>query len=299
MRAARAGLLTNAVLAMVKLITGVVGNSYALVADAIESVADVFSSLVVMGGLRISVRDADERYPFGYGKAEPLSAVVVGLVLVAAAAGIAIEAVREIRAPRSSPEPYTLAVLLAVVVVKEVLHRRVARIGRETGSTAVAGDAWHHRSDALTSAAAAIGITVALVGGSEWAQADAWAALVAAGVILWNAAGILRPAVADLMDRTPEEPVLDEIEAAARSVSDVRRIETLKVRKSGLSLFVDIHVEADPEMSLQDAHVVSGKVKSAILRRVPTVRGVLVHMEPHEERAAPGEMSPAPTRSGS
>jgi cation diffusion facilitator family transporter len=273
---------------MVKLITGVVGNSYALVADAIESVADVFSSLVVMGGLRISVRDADERFPFGYGKAEPLSAVVVGLVLVAAAAGIAIEAVREIRVPHHSPEPYTLAVLLAVVVVKEVLHRRVSRIGRETGSTAVAGDAWHHRSDALTSAAAAIGITVALVGGPEWAQADAWAALVAAGVILWNGTGILRPAVADLMDRTPEEPVLDEIEAAARSVSDVRRIETLKVRKSGLSLFVDIHVEADPEMSLHDAHVVSGKVKTSILRRVPTVRGVLVHMEPHEEHAAPG-----------
>lgn len=280
---ARVGLLTNAVLAMVKLVTGIVGNSYALVADAVESTADVFSSLVVMGGLRISVREADEQFPFGYGKAEPLSAVVVGLMLIAAAVGIGIEAVREIRVPHHSPEPYTLWVLLGVVVVKELLFRRVFRVGRETESTAVLGDAWHHRSDALTSAAAGVGIAVALIGGPGWAEADDWAAVFAAGVILWNGFGILRPAVADLMDRTPDEPVLAEIERAARSVPDVRRIETLKVRKSGLSLFVDIHVEADPEMSLHDAHVVSGKVKTAIRRDVPTVQGVLVHMEPHEE----------------
>lgn len=280
---ARVGLLTNALLAMVKLVTGIVGNSYALVADAVESTADVFSSLVVMGGLRISVREADEQFPFGYGKAEPLSAVVVGLMLIAAAVGIGIEAGREIRVPHHSPEPYTLWVLLGVVVVKELLFRRVFRVGRETESTAVLGDAWHHRSDALTSAAAGVGIAVALIGGPGWAEADDWAAVFAAGVILWNGFGILRPAVADLMDRTPDEPVLAEIERAARSVPDVRRIETLKVRKSGLSLFVDIHVEADPEMSLHDAHVVSGKVKTAIRRDVPTVQGVLVHMEPHEE----------------
>lgn len=280
---ARVGLLTNALLAMVKLVTGIVGSSYALVADAVESTADVFSSLVVMGGLRISVREADERFPFGYGKAEPLSAVVVGLMLIAAAVGIGIEAVREIRVPHHSPEPYTLWVLLGVVVVKELLFRRVLRVGRETESTAVLGDAWHHRSDALTSAAAGIGIAIALIGGPGWAEADDWAAVFAAGVILWNGFGILRPAVADLMDRTPDEPVLAEIERAARSVPDVRRIETLKVRKSGLSLFVDIHVEADPEMSLHDAHIVSGKVKTAIRRDVPTVQGVLVHMEPHEE----------------
>lgn len=279
------GLLTNAVLALVKLATGVVGNSYALIADAVESTADVFSSLVVMGGLRISVRDPDDQYPFGYGKAEPLSAAIVGLMIVAAAVGIAIAAVHEILVPRHAPEPYTLAVLVGVVVVKEVLYRRVFRVGRAVESTAVVGDAWHHRSDALTSAAAAVGIGIAVVGGPEWAQADDWAALLAAGVILWNGTGILRPAVADLMDRTPAEPVLEAVEEAALTVADVRRIETLKVRKSGLSLFVDIHVEADPEMSLHDAHVVSGKVKAAIREAVPAVRGVLVHMEPHEPRA--------------
>lgn len=280
--AARAGLLTNSVLAMVKLLTGLAGNSYALVADAVESLADVFSSLVVLGGLRISVRSPDDQFPFGYGKAEPMAAAVVGLMLIVAAIGIAFEAVHEVLSPHHAPEPYTLVVLVGVVIVKELLARRVFRVGKEVESTAVLGDAWHHRSDAITSTAAAVGIALALIGGPEWAVADDWAALLASSVILFNGVGILRPAVLDLMDRRPDEPVMDQIAEAARGVPEVMEIETLKVRKAGLGLFVDIHVEADPEMSLRDAHVVSGKVKTAIRRDLPVVRDVLVHMEPHE-----------------
>lgn len=280
--AARAGLLANSVLAMVKLLTGVVGNSYALVADAVESMADVFSSLVVLGGLRISVRSPDDQFPFGYGKAEPMAAAIVGMMLIFAAVGIAFEAVHEILSPHHAPEAYTLVVLVGVVIVKELLARRVFRVGKEVESTAVLGDAWHHRSDAITSTAAGLGIALALVGGPEWAVADDWAALLASAVILFNGVGILRPAVLDLMDRRPDEPVLEQITDAARTVPEVREIETLKVRKAGLGLFVDIHVEADPEMSLRDAHIVSGKVKSAIKREMPVVRDVLVHMEPHE-----------------
>jgi len=280
--AARAGLFANSVLAMVKLLTGVAGNSYALVADAVESMADVFSSLVVLGGLRISVRSPDDQFPFGYGKAEPMAAAVVGMMLIFAAVGIAFEAVHEILSPHHAPEAYTLVVLVGVVIVKELLARRVFRVGKEVESTAVLGDAWHHRSDAITSTAAGLGIALALVGGPEWAVADDWAALLASAVILFNGVGILRPAVLDLMDRRPDEPVLEQITEAARTVPEVREIETLKVRKAGLGLFVDIHVEADPEMSLRDAHVVSGKVKSAIKREMPVVRDVLVHMEPHE-----------------
>jgi cation diffusion facilitator family transporter len=281
-RAAQAGLLTNSVLAMVKLLTGIAGSSYALIADAVESTADVFSSLVVWGGLRLSTRSPDDQFPFGYGKAEPMAGAVVGLLLIAAAVGIALEAVREILVPHHGPAPYTLAVLVAVVIVKEILARRVFRVGQEVESTAVLGDAWHHRSDAITSAVAGVGIALALAGGPEWAVADDWAAVVASGVILFNGVRILWPAILDLMDRTPDEPVLEEIARAAASVPEVAQIETLKVRKAGLGVFVDIHVEADPEMSLRDAHVVSGKVKTAIRGAVPTVRGVLVHMEPNE-----------------
>lgn len=283
-RAARLGLLVNAALAVVKLLAGVVGNSYALIADAVESALDVFSSLIVWGGLRLSARSADERFPFGYGKAEPLAAAVVALMLMGAAVGIAIEAVQEILTPHTVPAPFTLVVLAVVVLVKELMFRRVARVGEEVESTAVESDAWHHRSDALTSAAAAIGIGVALLGGPDWAEADDWAALVASAVILWNGLRLLRPALADLMDRAAEPAVVERIAGAAAAVPEVAAVETLKVRKSGLGLFVDIHVEADPAMSLHDAHVVSGKVKSSIRSTVPAVQGVLVHMEPHEER---------------
>ncbi|HEX3553188.1 MAG TPA: cation diffusion facilitator family transporter [Thermoanaerobaculia bacterium] len=281
-RAAQSGLLVNAGLALIKFLAGVLGNSYALVADAVESLVDVFSSFIVWSGLRISARSADEQYPFGYGKAEALAAVVVGLMLVGAAGGISIEAVREIRIPRHSPAPFTLAILIAVIAVKEVLFRRVFKVGAEVESTAVKGDAWHHRSDALTSAAAAVGIGIALIGGPRWAAADDWAALAAAAVILFNGVRILRPAVGDLMDRSPEGEVVERIAAAALSVPEVAATEKLKVRRAGLGLFVDIHVQADPAMSLHDAHVLSGKVKGAIQAAVPTVLGVLVHMEPFE-----------------
>jgi cation diffusion facilitator family transporter len=286
-RAAQMGLLANAVLAIVKFLAGVVGNSYALVADAVESATDIFSSLVVWGGLRISARSADEQFPFGYGKAESLAAAIVALMLLGAATGVAIEAVREILTPHQAPAPFTLFVLLGVIVVKEVLFRRVFRVGEEVESTAVRGEAWHHRSDAITSAAAAVGITVALIGGPEWAEADDWAALLAAGVIYWNGWRILHPAIGDLMDRSPEAAVIERIAATAAGVPDVRAIETLKVRRAGLGLYVDIHVQADPGMSLHDAHIVSGKVKSAIRAAVPAVLGVLVHMEPFETHAGP------------
>ena len=292
-RGAQLGLLVNTVLAVVKFLAGVLGHSYALVADAIESAADVFSSLVVWGGLRLSARQADRDFPFGYGKAEPLAAAVVGVMLVGAGAGVAIQAAREIRTPHLAPAPFTLPVLLGVVAVKEILYRRVLRVGREVESTAVAADAWHHRSDALTSAAAAVGIGVALAGGEEWAAADDWAALAAAGVIGWNALRILRPAVADLMDRSAPPPVLERLRHSALGVPGVVMVETLKARRAGLGLFVDIHVQAEPDLTLRAAHVLSGKVKSAIRAAVPATLGVLVHMEPWESAGDPGPGAPA------
>lgn len=281
-QAAQLGLVVNTLLAITKLVAGIVGNAFVLIADAVESIADIFSSLIVWGGLRIATRQADDDYPFGYGKAEPLAAVVVALLLLGAAAGISVEAIREIRTPHHTPAPFTLAVLVGVILVKELLSRRVLKVGEEVGSTAVRADAWHHRSDAITSAAAFIGISVALLGGPGWEAADDWAALAAALVIVTNAALLLRPAIADLMDKRPGAELLERIGAAARATPDVRHIEKLKVRKAGLQYFVDLHVQADPGLSLHDAHILSGRVKSAIRASVPEVAGVLIHMEPHE-----------------
>lgn len=281
-RSAQLGLVVNTLLAMTKLVAGVLGNAYALVADAVESTADIFSSLIVWGGLQIATRQADDEYPFGYGKAEPLAATVVSLLLLGAAAGITVEAIREIRTPHHTPAPFTLIVLVGVIVVKEVLFRRVLKVSDEVSSTAVKADAWHHRSDAITSAAAFVGISIALLGGPGWESADDWAALAAAGVIVVNAALLLRPAIGDLMDKSPGAHLLERIAEAARATSDVRNIEKLKVRKAGLQYYVDLHVQADPALSLHDAHVLSGRVKTAIRAAVPEVAGVLIHMEPHE-----------------
>lgn len=279
---AERGLVLNAAMALVKFVAGVLGNSYALIADAVESMADLFGSVVVWGGLRIAGREADSQFPFGYGKAEALATVIVGLMLVGAAAGIGIEAVREIITPHHAPAPFTLAVLVVVVVIKAYWSRRVFRGARAAGSTLVEADAWHHQSDAITSAAAFIGITIALVGGEGWESADDVAALLAAGLIFWNGLKILKPAVGELMDRAADDTLLETVDRAAREVSEVRATEKLRIRKTGPSFLVEIHVQSDPALSLRDAHVVSGKVKSAIRGRVPAVRDVLVHMEPFE-----------------
>lgn len=281
-RLAQFGLLVNFLLALTKLVAGLLGNSYALVADAVESMADLFSGIVVWRGVSLAQRAEDESYPFGYGKAEAVASAVVGLMLIAAALGIAVEAVREIRTPHHSPAPFTLAVLVGVVVVKEGLFRFVLRGATEIGSGAVAADAWHHRSDAITSAAAFLGISAALIGGPGWESADDVAALVASGIIVFNGIRILRPAVDELMDRAPEAGLLDAVERAARAVPGVLATEKLRGRKHGPRYFIDLHVQADPGLSLHDAHVLSGMVKSAIRRDLPAVANVLVHMEPFE-----------------
>ena len=281
-RAARLGIVVNVLLTGAKLVGGLLGHSYALIADAAESAFDLFGSLAVWTGVRIADRDATDEYPFGFGKAEALAGATVALLLLVASVGIAVASIHEIRTPHHAPAPWTLIVLASVIVIKELMSKRVQRIARTEGSTALAADAQHHRSDALTSLAAFIGISVALAGGEGWESADDWAALVAAGIIAWNGVALLRTAVADLMDRIPAPEVVQAIRRAAAAVEDVRAVEKLAVRRAGRGYWVDIHVQADPLMSLELAHVVSGKVKGAIRGTTPQVLGVLVHMEPHD-----------------
>jgi cation diffusion facilitator family transporter len=286
-RFAQLGLVINAGLALVKLLAGIIGNTYALIADAVESTADIFASMIVWGGLRVASRDPDEDYPFGYGKAEALAGFTVALMLVFAAVFIATEAAREIRTPHRTPAPWTLIVIVVVMLVKWWLSRRVHAVGTDIGSTAVKADAWHHMSDAITSAAAFIGISIAVLGaryagGSGWESADDWAALLASLVIAYNGVVMMQPALHDLMDRAPGSEVLGEVRRAAESVAGVRATEKLFIRKMGTTFRVTIHVHADPAMPLRDAHILGGKVKGAIRAAVPKVQSVLVHMEPYD-----------------
>jgi cation diffusion facilitator family transporter len=274
-------------LAVTKLLAGVAGNSYALVADAVESATDIFSSLIVMSGLRIARRDPTDDFPFGYGRAETLATAVVALMLLGTAGGIAIEAIREIVTSHHLPAPWTLVILGVVVMIKWLISRRVHLIGVEIGSTAVAADAWHHLSDAFTSTAAFVGISIALWGGPGWEPADDWAALAATVVIAYNGISILRSALRDLMDATPRGEIVSEIRAIAQKVPGVRAVEKLLVRRTGMVYHAVIHVQAAPSISLHDAHALGGRVKAAIQKVLPKVSRVVVHMEPFVDSDLP------------
>lgn len=270
----------NIVLMLVKIGVGLVGNSYALVADGIESASDIFSSLITWAGFQLSLRPADEEHPYGHGKLEALAGGFAGVALLVAAGVIAANAVFEILNPHHAPEWFTLPVLLGVVAVKEILSRRILRAGEEIGSTALQGDAWHHRSDAISSGAAAIGIAVALIGGPGFEAADDWAALVACGIIVVNGLRILRFAFHDVMDgRVPNE-WYQAVRDSAGAIPGVVDTEKCRIRKSGTDQFVELHVRVDPKITVFDGHEIGHRVKEKVLADNRRVRDVLVHIEP-------------------
>jgi len=280
LRATFAGMAVNVVLSGAKLAAGIVGHSHALVADAVESFADIFSSLIVWRGLVVAAVPADEDHPYGHGKAEPIASAIVAAMLLGAALWIVLTACGEIMEPHRSPAPFTLIVLVAVVAVKEGLFRFVSREGEAVDSSAVKTDAWHHRSDAITSVAAGVGISVALIGGKGFEAADDVAAIAAAGVIAWNGWHLLRPALSELMDAAPSREIVDQIRRIGGTTPGVDRVEKCIVRKVGYQYFVDMHVEVDPQMTVLQSHEIAHAVKDKIRDTMPSVNDVLVHIEP-------------------
>lgn len=274
------GAAVNCVLATGKLTAGLLGHSEALVADAVESFADIAGSFIVWRGLAIAARPPDEDHPYGHGKAESISAAMIATVLMLAAVGIVVRASSDLFQPHEPPRPWTLLVLVGVILIKEGLFRYVSRAGAETRSRAVATDAWHHRSDAITSFAAGIGITIAWIGGPAWASADDVAAVFAAGIIGWTGWRLLRPALEDLMDAAADPSLREAVRQIAEEQSGVDRVEKVLVRRSGWQLLIDMHLWVDPKMTVAASHRLAHAVKDAIRRQHPAVREVLIHVEP-------------------
>ncbi len=297
------GILTNALLAAIKGIAGVLGHSYALVADAIESTSDIATSLVVYGGLRIASIPPDEDHPYGHGKAEPLAGMVVSFALLTAATAIIIQSSREIMTPHHAPAWYTLVVLIAVVVIKETLFQKVNRVGTDEGSTAVKSDAWHHRSDAITSGACFIGIGIALIKGEGYEAADDWAALLASGIIILNAIRLFKPALAEVMDATVDTTIESRVREIALQVQGVSALDVCIARKMGLNYYVDLHVLVEGNKSVRDGHKIAHDVKDAVKKDLSKVSDILIHIEPVEEELAKlgtkKEASVAPVGGGS
>ncbi len=280
-RATIGALSASGVLAVVKITAGFAGNSFALVADGVESVLDLLGSVLVWSGLRLSSEPQTPEFPYGRGKAEPLAALIIAVILLTAAAGIAYGAVHEILTPHSPPEAFTLWVLLGVVVTKELVFRYLTRRGTDVGSQAMVADAWHHRSDAITSLAAFVGISLALVMGEGWAPADDWAALVACGVIGWNGVRLLRGGLRELLDAAAPPEVRTRIREIAATVPDVHGIDEVRVRRSGLVYLVDIHVEVDGRLTVSRGHQIGHAVKDSLLGSELPILDALVHVEPH------------------
>ena len=279
-RAMRLSLAVGFLMLVLKVGAYVLTGSASILGDAAESVVHVAAVMFAAFSLGLLKKPADDDHPYGHGKAEPLASAMVATLLLLAAVWIAAHSVREIFRPHAAPAPWTLAVLVLVVLVKETLFRFVLREGVSVESSAVQGDAWHHRSDAITSLFAGIGIAFALVGGPDYAAADDVAALLASGVIAWNGWRLLRGAFGELMDTAPDFALVAEIRGLAAGVPQVRGIEKCFIRKMGWHLYVDMHVEVDPQMSVEQAHRVAHTVKDTIRVRLPKVRDVLVHIEP-------------------
>jgi cation diffusion facilitator family transporter len=288
MRSTLLGILVNLGLSVTKISAGVVGHSFALVADGLESGADVLSGLAVFFGLKLAVKPPDADHPYGHGKAEPLAALCVGLTLVAAAITIMVESIHEILTPHRVPAPYTLVVLAGVLIVKALLSRHVGTVGDSIGSLAVKGDAWHHRSDAITSAFAFLGISIALLGGPRWARADAWAALCAGVVVLYNAWHQMRPAILELGDIAPDPDITARVREIAGRMPGVLGLDKCFVRKMGFSFYVDLHIIVNGELSVREGHRIAHLVEDSVLEELPQISEVLVHVEPEEELAAKG-----------
>ena len=279
-RVALLGMATNVVLATAKILAGALGHSYVLIADGIESALDIAGSAIIWGGLKFAARPRDETHPYGHGKAEPVAAIIVSLGVLAAAVVIAARSVMEIFQPHHAPAPFTLIVLVAVVVVKELLFRTVNRLGKDAESTAIQTDAWHHRTDALTSVAAFIGISIALLGGPRWQSADAWAALFACVLIAANGWRLFYPALHEVLDTAPRGEIVGRVRAAAAAVPGVIEIDKCFVRKMGLEYYVDLHVGVDERISVREGHDLAHAVKDAIKQTNPRIADVLVHIEP-------------------
>jgi cation diffusion facilitator family transporter len=271
----------NISLALIKGLAGFFGNSYALIADAIESTTDIFSSFLVLFGLTYTNRPADKNHPYGHGRAEPLITVLVVGFLITSATIIAYESIRNIGTPHELPKIWTLFILIPLIIWKEISFRFVIKKAKETNSSSLRADAWHHRSDAITSVAALIGISIALFFGKGYESADDWAALFASGFILYNSYKIFRPALGEIMDEHLYDDLVEEIIKVAIKVDGIIATEKCFIRKAGMQYHVDLHATVDANISVKLGHEIAHKLKDTLRNDLPQLGHVLIHIEPN------------------
>lgn len=272
----------NISLAIVKALSGIFGNSYALIADAIESTTDIFASLLVWWGLSYAQKPADQNHPYGHGRIEPLITFIVVAFLMISATVIAYESIQHIQTPHEIPKTWTLWVLALIIIWKEISFQIVIRKSRQTHSSSLKADAWHHRSDAITSVTAFGGILIAIVGGKGYEAADDWAALLAAAFIFYNSFLIFRPALGEIMDEHLYDDLILEIREKSMQVTGVLGTEKCFIRKAGMKYHVDLHAIVNGDISVHEGHHISHQLKDHLHREMPNLGHILIHIEPHQ-----------------
>ena len=270
----------NTGIALAKWITGFLGNSYGMIADAIESTCDILSSILTLFGLRYSNKPPDKNHPYGHGKVEPMVTFVVVGFLITSASIIAFKSIQHIQTPHNLPKPYTLIVLGFIIIIKEIFYRIVVRKSKEIKSSLLKADAWHHRSDAITSLAVFIGIAFALIMGKGYESADDWAALFAAVIIFFNSFLIFRPALGEIMDEHFYDDLILDIRRTAGNVEGVIATEKCNVRKFGLRYHIDLHATVDANITVKEGHDIAHNLTKELKDKLPEIADVLVHIEP-------------------
>ncbi|MGI5863269.1 MAG: cation diffusion facilitator family transporter [Myxococcales bacterium] len=280
------GMLLNVVLAGLKLVAGIVGNSQAVVADAVHSFSDLATDVAVLIGMRFWSAPADEEHPHGHGRIETMVAAIIGVALGAAGVGIGYQGIATIDEPHAeAPGMIALAAALLSIVSKEWLYRWTVGVGRKAKSQAVIANAWHHRSDALSSLPAAVAVGVAAL----WpalAIVDHIGAVLVAGFIVHAAWKITAPALGQLIDGGAPAPVRAEISSIALATPGVRLVHAVRTRYVGSGLHIDLHIQVDPEMSVREGHSISEEVKRRLIGDGPEVLDAIVHLEPYEPAEA-------------
>ena len=274
-------IIGNTSLAIVKGLAGFFGNSYALIADAIESTTDIFASFLVLFGIKYSNKPADDNHPYGHGRAEPLITFLVVGFLITSATIIAYESIQNIGTPHELPKSWTLYILGAIIIWKEYSFQLVMKRSKETNSSSLEADAWHHRSDAITSVAAFLGISIALYFGKGYESADDWAALFASGFILFNSYKIFRPALSEIMDEHLYDELVEEIRVVSLTVSGVLDTEKCFIRKAGMQYHVDLHARVDGTITVRKGHDIAHDLKDTLRAQIPSLGHVLIHVEPN------------------
>lgn len=271
----------NTCLAIIKGLAGFFGNSYALIADAIESTTDIFASFLVLFGIKYSNKPADKNHPYGHGRAEPLITFLVVGFLITSATIIAYESIINIGTPHQLPKPWTLIVLGTIIIWKEYSFRIVMKRSIQTNSSSLRADAWHHRSDAITSVAAFLGISIALILGNGYESADDWAALFASGFILYNSYLIFRPALGEIMDEHLYDDLIEQIRIVSLQVEGIIDTEKCFIRKAGMQYHVDLHAIVDSNSTVKEGHDLAHKLKDTLREKIPELGHVLIHVEPN------------------